>query len=540
MAFRLPALAFALLAACLPALRAAAPVAPTTPTREIAAGSFQPNWNSLAHYAAPDWFRDAKFGIWARWGPQSVPEQGDDYARSLYVVTDPRTQRTNPTYSWHVDHYGHASKFGFKDLLPLWKAEAWEPEKLVALFARAGARYFVALANDRDNFDCYDSKYQPWNSVALGPKKDLVAGWAAAARTAGLRFGVSVHAAAAWSWFEPAQGADRIGPYSGVSYDGRLGDNDGYGQWWRGLDPAGDLYAQRHRIGAPPDAAYTTKFFLRTKELLDRHSPDLVLFGDADLPLGEAGLNLAAHLYNSSSAAHGGKVDAVLAAPVTRADRRASLVATQERATLNAPAPAPWLAVTSLGPWHYKTGQKYRPAADLVRQLVDAVSKNGSLLLNVPLRANGSLDADETRALEELAAWTATHGEGIYGTRPWRVFGEGPSLTAPQTRPGAGIPETAVGLIAENQVGYGAQDFRFTQTKDGRTLYAFFLGRPADGKLLIKSLAKTAASGPAIATVSLLGSTEKITWTQDAAGLRATLPTTLPNDFACALKLTLE
>ena len=542
MVFRFPALVLAPLVGSLlalgPALHAAAPAVASA--REIAPGPFKPNWNSLALYSAPEWFRDAKLGIWARWSPQSVPEQGDDYARSLYVVTDPRTQRTNPVYSWHVEHYGHASKFGFKDLIPLWKAEAWAPEKLVALFQRAGARYFVALANDRDNFDCYDSKYQPWNSVALGPKQDLVAGWATAARAAGLRFGVSVHAAAAWSWFEPAQGADVIGPLSGVGYDGRLGDSDGYGQWWRGLDPAGDLYAQRHRPGAPPDAAYVTKYFLRTKDLLDRFTPDLVLFGDEGLPLGEAGLNLAAHLYNSSLAAHAGKVDAVLAAPLARADRRAALVTTFERAAPNAPAAEPWLAVTSLGPWHYKAGQKYRAAADLARQLVDAVSKNGGLLFDVPLRGNGSLDADETRALEELAAWTAVHGEGIFATRPWKIFGEGPSLDAPLTRPGAGIPETAVGLVAENRVSYGAQDIRFTQAKDGGTLYAFFLGRPADGRLLVKALAKPGALEKRIANVSLLGSPEKIAWTQDVAGLRVTLPAALPNDFACALKLTLE
>jgi alpha-L-fucosidase len=537
MVCRFPALLLVSAAAVLlvPALRAAA--APAAPAREIATGPFRPSWVSLAQYSAPDWFRDAKLGIWARWSPQSVPEQGDDYARSLYIVTDPRTRRTNPVYSWHVDHYGHATKFGFKDLIPLWKAEAWDPEKLVTLFARAGARYFVALANDRDNFDCYDSKFQPWNSVALGPKKDLVAGWAVAARAAGLRFGVSVHAAAAWSWFEPAQGADVIGPFSGVRYDGRLDPNDSYGQWWRGLDPSGDLYAQRHRPGAPPDAAYTTKFFLRTKDLLDRHTPDLVLFGDDDLPLGEAGLNLAAHLYNSSQAAHAGRVDAVLAAPVTRPDRRAALVATFERAAPadesaanNAPAVAPWLTVTSIGSWHFKAGQPYRPAAEIVRQLVDTVSKNGGLLLNVPLRGDGALAADAAVVLDALAAWTTVHGEGIYGTRPWKIFGEGPSLATPARD----------GLLAESRLGLGAQDIRFTLTKDGRALHAFFFGRPADGKLLIKSLAAPALPGQKITAIALLGSAEKIVWSQDAAGLRVTLPAALPNDFACALKLTLE
>jgi alpha-L-fucosidase len=503
------------------------------PGREIAAGPFTPAWDSLAHYECPEWFRDAKFGIWARWDAQSVPEQGEDYARSLYLPTLPN-KRPNPTYSWHIDHFGHPSLFGFKDLFPLWKADQWEPEKILALFQRAGARYFVALANDTDNFDCYDSKYQPWNSVAVGPHQDIVAVWAAAARAAGLRFGVSVHAAAAWSWFEPAQGHDATGPYAGLAYDGRLTDSDGHGNWWNGLDPSADLYAQFHRPGAKPDAAYITKFFLRTKDLIDHYHPELLYFGDANLPLGEAGLGLAAHFYNTSLAAHDGRMDVVLAAPVSDPARRTALVATTERAASATPQPEPWQTVTSIGQWHYKAGLKYRPVADLVRQLVDVVSKNGNLLLDVPLRASGIPDPDEVRLLDALTAWMTVHGEGIYATRPWKIFGEGPSLVQP-------APD---GLLAEAKLAFTAQDIRFTQTKDGRTLYAFLLGWPKDGKLTIHSLAKTNGQpdelGQHLASLTLLGSPEKIAWTRDASGLHVLLPATAPNDSACALKLVLE
>jgi len=209
-----------------------------TSSEPVAQGKFQPTWNSLQQYEVPDWFRDAKFGIWAHWGPQCQPEDGDWYARAMYL-------EGSGQYRYHVAHYGHPSQFGFKDVIHEWKAEHWDPEKLMALYKRAGAQYFFALANHHDNFDLWDSKYQPWNSVAIGPKKDLIAGWAKAARAYGLRFGVSVHAAHAWTWYEPAQGADKTGQFAGVPYDGKLTKADGRGKWWDGLDPQ-DLYAQNH------------------------------------------------------------------------------------------------------------------------------------------------------------------------------------------------------------------------------------------------------------------------------------------------------
>jgi hypothetical protein len=185
---------------------------------------------------------------------------------------------------FHVQTYGHPSKVGFKDICNLWKAEKWDPEKLIALYRRAGAKYFVALANHHCNFDCYASKYQPWNSVAIGPKKDIVGGWATAARKAGLRFGVTVHAARSWNWYEVAQGADATGPMQGIAYDGKLTKADGKGQWWEGLDPQ-DLYAQNHRPGEKPSPAYCEKFFQRTLDLIDSYQPDLLYFDDGVLPL---------------------------------------------------------------------------------------------------------------------------------------------------------------------------------------------------------------------------------------------------------------
>lgn len=187
-------------------------------------GPFEPNWNSLTQFKTPDWYRNAKFGIWAHWGPQCEPEYGDWYAREMYM-------EEHWKYKYHVEKYGHPSKFGFKEVINDWKANAWDPEELVSFYKKAGARYFMALANHHDNLDLYKSKHQKnWNATKVGPKKDLVGGWEKAARKNNLYFGVSVHAAHAWSWMETAQRADKNGPFAGIPYDGKLTKADGKGK----------------------------------------------------------------------------------------------------------------------------------------------------------------------------------------------------------------------------------------------------------------------------------------------------------------------
>ena len=209
---------------------------------EMAKGPFSPNWNSLAKYTTPDWFRDAKFGMWAHWGAQCQPEHGDWYARHMY-------DEGNDHYKYHLEKYGHPSKVGFKDVIHQWKAERWNPQQLVELYKNAGVQYFVAMANHHDNFDNYNSRYQRWNSVNMGPQKDLIDGWAKSAKKQGLRFGVSVHSAHAWNWYETAQRSDKQGPMAGIPYDGKLTKADGKGTWWEGFDPQ-DLYAQNHPLSA--------------------------------------------------------------------------------------------------------------------------------------------------------------------------------------------------------------------------------------------------------------------------------------------------
>ncbi len=513
----------------------AAPAAEEKPAAEpVAEGPFKPDWDSLKQYQCPEWYRDAKFGIWAHWSAQCVPEQGDWYARNMYMQYNrgrDGQDRPNRVYQYHVEHYGHPSKVGFKDIDHLWNAEHWEPEKLMALYKRAGAKYFVALANHHDNFDCYDSKYQPWNAVHIGPKKDLVGLWEKAARAAGLRFGVTVHAARAWGWFEVAQGADRDGPLAGVPYDGKLTKADGKGTWWEGLDPQ-DLYAQNHAPKQKPDAAYCLKFYNRTIDLINKYQPDLLYFDDdytnTGLPLYDTdptvGLRIAAHYYNVNQRQHGGKLEAVLNAKRVSPEKRGCVVMDIERGGASDILLSPWQTDTCIGVWHYDRGlaerHGYKKSGDVLRSLADIVSKNGNLLLSVPVKGDGTIDADEVKFLEEMAAWMGVNSEAIFGTRPWAVYGEGPSMNT-QGRPS--------GPFNEGRTRYTVEDLRFT-TKGG-VLYAIGMVWPENGKVTIKSL----ATGSSLVkgepgSVHLLGQDAPLVATRDASGLAVTLPVPKPEN----------
>ena len=508
----------------------------------IAEGPYKPDWESLAQYeTAPEWYRDAKFGIWAHWGPQCQPEHGDWYARGMY-------QEENWQYKLHLEKYGHPSTFGFKDVIHTWKAERFDPDSLVKFYKDNGAKMFMALANHHDNLDLYDSKYQPWNSVALGPKKDLIGGWAKAARKHGLRFGVSVHASHAWMWYEPAQGADKSGPFAGVPYDGKLTKADGKGQWWEGLDPQ-DLYAQNHAPGAyhwewdatkgssVPDAAYMEKFFKRTKQLWDDYQPDQIYFDDTVLPFhgvtDEVGLTLAAHFYNTRLDKKG-RTQAVMNGKWLSESQRRALVYDIERGKAHDILPEPWQTDTCIGSWHYDRGvyerKHYKSAASVVRMLADIVSKNGNLMLSVPLRRDGQPDELEIEIVKEIGAWLKVNGEAIYATRPWKIYGEGPSTRAAEKGQFDGQKDVS-------DKPFTSEDIRFTQSKDGKSLYAIVLELPQDGKITVKSLASDSPHWPGkIGGMQLVGG-GKLKFTRDASGLHVTLPEKFDGKTALALKV---
>jgi alpha-L-fucosidase len=512
-------------------------------------GKFKPTWESLEQYKTPDWFRDAKFGIWAHWGPQCEPEQGDWYARYMY-------DEGNWKYNSHVKVYGPPSKFGFKDVIQSWKAQNWDPDKLMALYKRAGAEYFFALGNHHDNFDLWDSKYQPWNSVNMGPKKDLIGGWAKAARNNGMKFGVSIHAAHAWTWYETAQRSDKNGPYAGIPYDGKLTKADGKGQWWEGYDPQ-DLYAQNHALsvgsddlgrihsqwnwgnGASiPDQAYVDKFYNRTLDVIRKYNPDLLYFDDTVLPLwpiSDAGLKIAADFYNSNMKRHGGKLEAVLFGKVLDEDQRKALVWDIERGQSNKIEPYVWQTDTCIGTWHYERGfydnNRYKSAKTVIQTLADVVSKNGNLLLSIPVRGDGTIDDKEQTVVEGIAEWMDINKESIFGTRPWKVAGEGPAF-------GSMKPSSAQGFNEGSGKPFTSEDMRFT--KKGNTLYTIVLGRPTKA-LDIKSFGKAAGLlDKPIRDVQVLGSSEKLNWRQDEASLHIEAPKKQLSESAVVFKLSLE
>jgi alpha-L-fucosidase len=508
----------------------------------IAAGPFKPDWNSLTNYQTPEWFRDAKFGIWAHWGPQCEPEHGDWYARNMYLPGQ-------SDWKTHRAEYGHQSTNGFKDVIHVWKAEHFDPDKLLKFYKENGAKYFMALANHHDNFDNFNSKYQPWNSVALGPQKDLIGGWAKAARKYGLRFAVSVHCSRAWSWYEPAQGADKDGPLAGVPYDGKVTKTEGTGQWWDGLDPQ-ELYAQNHKPGArlewswdpakgssTPDAAYLEKFFKRTQQLWDDYRPDQIYFDDSVLPFhgvtDEIGLKLAAHFYNSSILRHG-KNEAVMNNKMLNEMQREAMVYDIERGKADHILPQPWQTDTCIGSWHYDQNifknHHYKSAASVIRMLADIVSKNGDLMLSVPLQRDGQPDSDEIKIVNEIGAWLKVNGEAIYATRPWKTYGEGPSTEAAEKGQFGGQRDV------QNKP-FTSEDIRFTQSKDGKTLFALVLATPADGKVTVKLLASNSATWPGkIGRVRLVGG-GKLKFTRVENGLHVSLPENFAGKTAFALKI---
>ena len=485
----------------------------------VTPGPFTGSRDSLTNYACPDWFRDAKFGIWAHWGPQSVPMEGDWYARKMY-------QQGTPDYNDHLARWGHPSTNGWKDIVPLWKAENWEPEKLIELYKKAGAKYFVSMGSHHDDFFLWNSKLHKWNAVQIGPHRDVVGEWQAAAKKNGLPFGVSEHLGASFSWFQDSHKSDKTGPLAGVPYDGANSNNWDLYHFPAAPDDHSSWYTQ--------DPRWQKQWFNEIKELVDNYHPDL-LYSDGPVPFGnEVGLSQIANLYNVSAADHGGKTEAVYNCKENSGGR---WVQDYERGVGGGISPYPWQTDTSIGDWFYNKHWKYQPLSWTVHMLVDIVSKNGNLLLNVVLRPDGTLEPEVETMLQQLADWTAVNGEAIYGTRPWLVFGEG-------------AVKAKGGAFNENFT-YSAKDIRFT-TK-GATLYAIALGWPDDNRITIRSLAKVEAINPnhveraelirnasmnMIQRVELLGFPGELKFTQTTNGLTVELPDKKLGDLTCSLRIT--
>jgi len=466
---------------------------------EIARGHFNGTAESLKEYRIPEWFRDAKFGIWAHWGPQSGVEAGDWYARNMYIETQAQ-------YKYHVETYGHPSKVGYKDLCPRWKGDQFDPDHLMSLYRKAGAKYFMSMGVHHDNFDLWNSRHQPrWNAVAMGPKKDVVGLWRKAAEKYGLRFAVSEHLSNSYNWMAVSHGADKSGPMAGVPYDG---SDPAYADLYHPFPKDQPIPAQAMSRETPE--AWKRQWFARIKDLVDNYRPDL-LYTDGGIPFGELGYRMVSHFYILMP--HG-----VFTSKVRKDCETGTCALDIERGIASDILPNPWQTDTCIGNWHYKRGIQYKSVKTVIDMLCDIVSRNGNLMLNVPLPNSGRPDDEELKVLDGITKWMAVNQDGIYGTRPWKVSGN------------AAVPAPGEsGFNERNRKALTAGDVRFT-TKGG-AVYAFLMGWPE------REAAIPMPGAGKVRSVDLLGHRGRLQFTQDAAGLRVELPAEKPCEHAVAFRV---
>lgn len=471
---------------------------------------FESTIESLQKYECPEWFRDAKFGIYLHWGAYSVVERGEWYARKLY-------EEGGDDYKYHLEHFGHPSVFGYKDFIPQWKAEKFDPDTLLALFKQAGATYFTPCAVHHDNFDLWNSKHHEWNAVNMGPQKDIIGMWREATLKAGLRFGVTTHLSRSYSWLNVANQADKEGPKKGVPYDGAQGQG-------KGLYPTNDGQSVHPRAPFDPPKAWRDQWALRVNQLVDDYKPD-VLYFDCAVPFrgvdkGRTGLDVIAHFYNGGP----DRVMCVKERPWQGLYADGMTTLDYERGKASHILPEPWQTDDSIGSWGYNKNSPYTSSDAQIDKLIDIVSKNGNLLLNIPIRADGTLDELATQILEDMGAWLKINGEGIYGTRPWYIFGEGKTNEIPN-------------FVEKSPFMW--RDIRYT-TK-GEYLYAYVLAWPPKNKAYVEFplLAPGNHRIGEIKSVEMLGHDGEPKWEHHPDGLRVTLPKQKPCEFAFCVKIHL-
>ncbi|HLN22199.1 MAG TPA: alpha-L-fucosidase [Bacteroidales bacterium] len=474
------------------------------PPLPLAGGPYRPEWKEISSiYSVPEWWREAKFGIWSHWDPQSMPEQGDWYARGMYMPS-------NRQYQYHLANFGHLSEYGYKDICNNWVIDKWNPEELMDLYVEMGARYFVAMGVHHDNFDCWNSAYQPWNSVNVGPKQDIVGTWEKVARSHGLRFGIGFHntPGRTWGQFMPVRySADKTGPKQGVPYDALQTIADGKGKWWDGMDPV-DLYGPVHDRKDPLHSPFSNQFMWRVDDAISKYHPDMIYFdehaGDSQVDLGvNMGLGflapaLIANYYNKSMQWNNGIMDVVINlkgvggrynsfqnSPELLPFVDRSLVKSTEAIIEQEIMAYPFQTETSIADWHYMTGQKYMSAAKAVELLMKNVSRNGTMLLNITQHGRGDLDPELVTICKDIGAWMKINGEAVYNSRPFEVFGNDTVL----------------------------------YTRNNGYVYATIIGWKGS-PLTLKDLNSGSATLGKVLKVELLGSDVPVNFVQDNEGLK--------------------
>jgi len=476
------------------------------------AAEIEPTWASMAaNYQVPDWFVDGKIGVWMHWGISSAadenrPHDGSHYARYMYaeVPGSGKLSKQQKLAKWHTEFYGHPSEFGYEKLIPLFKAEKWDPDALVKFVKENGARFIMPVACHHDNFDMYDS-FHPWNSVKMGPKRDTLKEWKEAATKHGLKFGVSTHLYWSPRFFAGARKYQKTGTpewqFFNMDYDPRgYSSQDSWNEHW----------------------------YARCWEIIEKYDPDM-FNNDCPYPkIGPGkglGIKLFSDFLNRDLKENNGKQTVVLSFKDAEADRTA-FTYNLERGSSGVIQPEPWMWATDLsGSWFYRKGAVNKMSIPvMVGNAIDAISKNAVVMLNIALRGDGTLPENQAAYLRTFGDVLRINGEGIYGSRPWKTYGEGPL-------------EIRTGRQGENKKDYSQDDIRLT-TKDGN-LYAFVLAKPTKD-IVIKTLAAGGLLDSEIKSISLLGSDEKIVWNRTSDSLTIQLPKTLPDLPVAGFKIALK
>jgi alpha-L-fucosidase len=523
----------------------------------IAAGPFEPNWASIEknYPGEPTWLREAKVGIWVHFGPQSAGESGDWYARKLY------TSGTS-AYKNHNKRVGHPSEVGYKDVLRSWNPTKLDPAMLTKIYKAAGARFLMIQGVHHDNYDMWNSRYQPWNSVNIGPKRDFIGEWAKACRANGMHYGVTFHHEYTWWWWQTAFGSDKEGPKKGIPYDGNLTLADGKGKWWEGYDPR-LLYGINLREyksvaqkaaseWSPPSAGifnnhldyakwYATQWALRMMDVVEHYDPDFIYTdGTVQGP------------FTGNGTGTGFKANAmqtVMADYYNRTLKKRGIVNTfsivkfrnKTNGTVNTEefgVPAaiktdqPWIAEAPVGDWFYAPGFTY-DSGMMIRYIIEAIARDGNAALCISILPDGSLDEGSLKMLNEVGVWMRRNGEAVYGSHAWAIPGEGEQVNGKlKMLPGGRLSRKHA------EFKFDAQDIRFTIGKNG-SFYAFCMNLPAPGaQVKIKSLGTDANTlSKPVKSVKLLGYAGKLKWKQEKEALIITCPEKMPFATSIVFKI---
>jgi len=524
----------------------------------IAPGPFEPTWESIEknYPGEPAWLREAKFGIWVHFGPQSAGESGDWYARNLY-------KSDKIAYKNHLKKYGHPSEVGYKEVLRDWNPTKLDPAALTKIYEDAGAKFLMIQGVHHDNYDMWNSKYQPWNSVNIGPKRDFLGEWAKACRANGMHYGVTFHHEYTWWWWQTAFGCDKEGDKKGVPYDGNLTLADGKGKWWEGYDPRllygidlreyKGVEAKAHTDWSPAPAGiftnhleyakwYTTQWALRMMDVVEHYDPDFIYTdGTVQGPFTGNGTGtgiktnampvVMADYYNRTLKNRG----EVNTFSIVKFRKKTNGTVNTEEFGVPADIKTdqPWIAEVPVGDWFYAPGFTY-DSGMMIRYIIEAIARDGNAALSIAILPDGSLDEGSLKMLKEVGVWMRRNGEAVYGSHAWTIPGEGEIVKGKlKMLPGGALKRKHA------EFKFDAQDIRFTVGKNG-ALYTFCMNVPEPGTALkIKSLGTDAKYlGKPVKTVKLLGHDGELQWRQEADGLAITCPAEMP--FATSIVFKIE